>query len=206
MVADKKIIEDINKMKDLRRKVLNDSASKKRVLEIKKDIKLTDAIIKYEDIIFYGSLILSALSFNIFDILFMFCITKLLFFGSKKLNKKSKETIDKLRESNNKILDYTEQFIENNETILDYRKGKKLTDIQRIKVNLCFFNDENYNYDLKKINSEYVGEPVNKNVCGIEIWNVEKLCDKINELYPGDEEIKIKTKALVYDKRVFDIF
>ena len=62
------------------------------------------------------------------------------------------------------------------------------------------------NYDLKKINSEYVGEPVNKNVCGIEIWNVEKLCDKINKLYPGDEEIKIKTKALVYDKRVFDIF
>lgn len=204
MITDKEIISDINKMKDIRKNI--NIYSEFIISKYQNEIDRLDKIINNDDFIYLGLLFIILLVNNGIIALILYSIEKKYINILIKEKEDIKKNIEIELNNKNSYIGVIDQYIDNQETILEYRKGKELTESKIKNINLYFILDERYNYVLREINTEYNMIPLNVSINKNDIIEIDKFCDKMNGLYPGKEEIKTKGKVLIYNNSLNDKF
>lgn len=164
-ISSKEIIEDINKMKDIRRKVLAvkyDDKIKRdktgvKIFNIFKSFSLLTGIL--------GTLSFLATGFipGALFVIITFSLMVKVYNDFENMMKKKLVIDTNLDKRNVSDID---ELIDNYELILDNRKDRDIDKSKIKNLNICFRLDERYNYDLKQINDKYkyiVSDEVNTN-------------------------------------------
>lgn len=198
MITDREIIVDINKIKDMKRNI--NINSDKIINKYRNELERISKIIDYEGIIGGTILILGPLFNQVWLVFLCYWLTKMYINNKKRYKEKLNKSIEEEINSRELYLKIINQYINDQEAVLDFRKGKKLTESKIKNIIFSCSIDKQYSYDLKRIKSEYQLGSSSLMFPKDTTIPIEAFCSKMNELYPGEEEIKTKSKVLMYNK------
>lgn len=199
-VSNKEITCDINKIKDIRRKIRDYADDNLEFL--KEEAEFTESrlkLIEIESIVLtglgfiFGNIVLS----SIIALVFLFR----LYFNGKKLDSYN-ECYFYEKAYRDKFLSLTENFIEDHEQLLEFRKNREIDKEMVKNLNICFGFENDYDYDLKKLNDKYKNCIINREdekYNDLSFININTFYSTIEDLYEIEEENKIEKKLVLHD-------